>query len=421
MAERLYRKIAVASLLYMLALTIRLPLIIHEDWSFGFTAVMIVVVGLGVFGQYFFGVPYQLLVTADQSGYIQISAKIATIVANTLLVVVLVRMGVSLPLVMFSSGFLLMCRAYTLRIYVKKRYGIKTPIGRGDEKLLEQRWSGVGHSIARFIHRKTDILVITVFLNLQMVTVYSVYSLVSNSLNMLVTTVTTPIQAAFGDIIAKEENVRLQMIFEVFSTVIHMLSIVLFSSAYILILPFMAIYTRHFSDAIYIQPLFALLLLTSELIYCLRLPYDTIIASAGKYKETRNAAFMEAALNLAISVILVLFWGIIGVAVGTMLSVTYRYISYTIYLHKNVLHIKYSYAVRRIFFSALNLLAILAVASRSASQHASDSMLEWCVFATLVTIEAAGITLVVHWIFYKTEVVCLFLNLRRLKNARKCV
>jgi O-antigen/teichoic acid export membrane protein len=321
--------------------------------------------------------------------------------------------------VMLGSALLLLGRAYTLRRYVKKRYGIKKPVGRVDDDLLKQRWSGVGHSIARFIHRKTDILVITVFLNLQMVAVYSVYSLVSSSLNMLITTVATPVQAAFGDIIAKEETAGLNRNFEAFSTVVHMLAIVLFSSAYVLILPFMAIYTRHFSDAAYIQPLFALLLLTAELIYCLRLPYDTIIAAAGKFKDTRNAAFMEAGLNLAISIVLVFSFGIIGVAVGTMLSVMYRYISYTIYLHKNVLYIKYSHALRRVAVSAFNLLSILAVTNRAVAQYTPASLLEWCGIAAVVTLGAAAVTLGVHWIFFRREVVYFFSNLRRLGNAGK--
>ena len=177
--EHIYRKIAVGSLLYMAALSAVLPLIVREDWSFAFTTAMVAVIGLNFFGRYFFGIPYQLLVMADQKGYIRSKSMISATVVSTVLVVLLIRAGASLHIVMLCSALVFLGRVILLNRYVKKLYGLTKPDGPPDSGLLTQRWAGVGHSVARFIHKKTDILVITIFLNLQMVAVYSVYALLS--------------------------------------------------------------------------------------------------------------------------------------------------------------------------------------------------------------------------------------------------
>ena len=71
--------------------------------------------------------------------------------------------------------------------------------------------------------------------------------------------------------------------------------------------------------------------------YCVRIPYATVISSAGHYKETKKGALVEVIINLVISVLLIKPLGMVGVAVGTFLSMTYR-TGYTVwYLSGNIL------------------------------------------------------------------------------------
>lgn len=401
--EHMYRMIAIGSLFYMAFLAAVFPLIVREDWGFGFTAAMVAVIGLNFFGKYFFGSPYQLLVTADQKGYIRSKSMISATVVSTVLVIAMIRAGAPLPVVMLCSTLVFLGRAFLLNRYVKKRYGLAKPAGKPDSSLLKQRWAGIGHSAARFIHKKTDILVITLFMNLQTVAVYSVYALVTTSLNMLVSTIVSPVQAAFGDIIAKGEESALRRNFNAFETLVHMMVIVLFSSGYALILPFMELYTATFAEGDYIRPLFAALLLSGEMVYCLRLPYDTIIAAAGKYRETRNGAFFEAGINLAVSMLLVWSLGIVGVAIGTLLSIAYRYAGYAYFLHSHVLRLEVSGIVRRLAVT-LSTAAAAAVCGRLfVGQIAIASLGGWILCAFAVTIGAGLFTCCVHLLLYRRE------------------
>ena len=63
----------------------------------------------------------------------------------------------------------------------------------------------------------------------------------------------------------------------------------------------------------------------ASFIYIIRLPFQNIVIAAGKFKETNAASFGEAGINIVISIICVQFFGIVGVAIGTCVAVTFRY------------------------------------------------------------------------------------------------
>ncbi len=402
--EHCFRRIAYMSVIYMIVLSILMAIIVKGDWGYGFVAGMVAVVGLGFYGRYFYSSPYQLLATADQNEYLHTLSQIMAVLGNTMLVLLLIHLGASLHVVMLGSGLVYFGAAHLLKRFVIKKYAIKKPSGRFDSGFLQQRWAGIGHSMARFIHNKTDVVVITLFLNLPMVTIYALYALVTAALNMVITSVVTPAQAALGNILAKGENKLLQTNFVAYETVVHMISIVLFSSAYILILPFMKIYTSALGEGNFIQPLFAMLLLTGELIFCLRLPYDTIVMAAGRFKDTQNGAFIEAGLNLALSIILVYSFGLIGVVIGTVVSILFRLIYFMIFLHNNILYLRYAKIIKRMAISAISVLLNVSIMWKIAQRLTLDTLSGWLAGAVIITICTATVTLAIHLLFYGREV-----------------
>ena len=60
--------------------------------------------------------------------------------------------------------------------------------------------------------------------------------------------------------LARDEREKLNTAFNIYETMISMVSVVLFSVTSAMIVPFVKLYTAGISDAEYIQPAFALLL-----------------------------------------------------------------------------------------------------------------------------------------------------------------
>lgn len=129
--------------------------------------------------------------------------------------------------------------------------------------------------------------------------------------------------------------------FDIYDTGINLITTFAFACGIVLIVPFVNIYTSGISDANYIQPVFGIMLLISEAIYCYRYPYVSIAYASGKSKETAKYAYIEAISNIVISVLLVVRFGLVGVAVGTFVSMCYRQIMLVIYQEKYIASINY--------------------------------------------------------------------------------
>ena len=98
------------------------------------------------------------------------------------------------------------------------------------------------------------------------------------------------------------------------------------------------IYTMGINDADYYQPVFAVLIVIAEFICGIREPFIRAASAAAMFKKVAPHAFIEAALNIMISLILIGKYGIAGVAVGTIVAMVYRMIAQMVLVGKGILH-----------------------------------------------------------------------------------
>ncbi len=115
----------------------------------------------------------------------------------------------------------------------------------------------------------------------------------------------TGAEAAFGNMIAKDEMKVLNKNLSTFEFVIYSASIIMFTSMALLIIPFISIYTKGITDINYFRPTFGYLIAIAEFFFCIRIPYQAITRAAGHYSQTRNGAIFETILNIVVSLILV--------------------------------------------------------------------------------------------------------------------
>ena len=84
------------------------------------------------------------------------------------------------------------------------------------------------------------------------------------------------------------------------------------------------------------------------------------VQATGKYKETKNGAFVEAILNLLISLIGVKLFGLIGVMIGTLVANVFRTVQYDIYISKNLLSRKINISIKRGIWLIATVIVIVA-------------------------------------------------------------
>lgn len=120
-----------------------------------------------------------------------------------------------------------------------------------------------------------------------------------------------------------------------FELVYISLSFSLFFIAYTYILPFLKIYIAGITDINYIDRALSVLFVVIALLENSRLSSAKAIHVAGHFKQTQWHAWVEVAINIIVSLIGVLVWGIYGVLIGTIAALLFRANAMIIYANKN--------------------------------------------------------------------------------------
>jgi O-antigen/teichoic acid export membrane protein len=304
-------------------------------------------------------------------------------------------------------------RPVFLSLYVRKYYSLKFPEERNKTTYLTQKWTGLGQHIAYFLHSNTDTAILTILVDLKTVAIYSVYNMIISHMQSLAVSFSSGMEAVFGDMLARNEKEELHHTFQAYETILSVVSIILFSVAAVLIIPFIRLYTDGITDADYVRPLFALFMILTALSYCVRLPYHSLVIAAGHFKRTRVAAYGEAILNIALSVILVFRFNLIGVAMATLIATWFRFIYYVFYLSKNIFNRSIELFVKRFMINAGAFVCNCVVGYAVASCFVFENYLEWAFCGAVLVAIIGIITLGINIVFFKKD---CFLLLNKIKR-----
>lgn len=403
-SDRFFRKIAYLLVGYTIVLMAVYPLITLDSFDYLYTLILIFVISISSFAQYYWGMTYRLLLNADQLGFIQYSIQSIALVLNTGCCIVLMRLGGSIQIIKLATSLIFLAQPVLLALIARRKYQIDRAVQFTGEP-IQQKWNGLAQHIASVILGNTDTVVLTLFSTLENVSVYAIYHLVVNGVKQLVAALTNGMQAMLGNMLAKNERSQLNSTFGHFEWLLHTVVTFVFSATAVLIVPFVRVYTANISDANYIVPAFAYLITLAQASYCLRLPYNIMVLAAGHYKQTQWSAITEAAINIVVSVALVFRSGLIGVAIGTLAAMVYRTVYLAWYLSRNIIcrplwhfwkHILTDAACVVVLFGAMKLFPIF-FAMRQIS-YAS-----WIILAVKVGCTAIFSIAVVNMTCYRRE------------------
>ncbi len=414
------RRIASVFVVYVIALSLLFPFFVHSSYSFLSIASLVFIISIGTFAQYFFGITYSTLLQADQKLYIYNVIQIVATIANTAISCVLMHFGFSIQIVKFASALIFTASPVALNLYVSKHYNLDKKVA-PDNTALTKRKDVVAHSISNIVHENTDITVLTVLTNLKIVSVYSVYHLVINGLKQLMTIFTSGLESAFGDMFVKKQTESLYRNVILYDYLMSSFVIIIFSCAIVLILPFVSVYTRNVTDVQYIVPTYAYIAVIAQAIYCLRVPFLTVVHAAGHYKETKKAAMLEATINLVSSIILTYFFGIVGVGIGTLVANAFRTIHYEWYLSKHLLtNISFKTIIFRVLWVIITSGVIISICQFLIPLNNIQSWISWVRSGFICFIIAVLTWLVSSLLIYKTDLHNAYsLVVRMISHKRK--
>lgn len=387
------------------------PNFIKDEFDWLFTFSLFIIIGASTFAESFFGITYLTLLEADQQLWVSSLIKIICYILNTILAAILIHCGFGIHVVKLGSSVVYVLYPIILSIYVKKKYKINLNVT-PNNNAISQRWDAFWHQVAVFVMNNTDVMVLTVCTNMLEVSVYSVYNIVINGLKRIVFSFSNGLEAALGNMIAKQEKDVLKENIALIELIMFAVSTIIYTSASLLITSFIGVYTKGIEDINYIRPVFAYVLILAQFFNCVRLPYQLVVQASGHYKQTKKGAIIEPIINLTASTILVVKLGLIGVAIGTLLATLFRTTQYSFYMSKYIVKRNQLLSLFRCIVSFLEASCIYFIVY-GLRFMLPDNYFEWmgqAIWIVLISVIVVGVGSIT---FYKNDIIIL---LNKIKN-----
>lgn len=396
--RKFFNRIALIMAIYVAVLFVVYPFISGQQFGWLYTSTLLAAMSISSFAQYYLGIVDRLLLTADQRGYIQYTAQTITLILNTVACVALIKMGCSIHVVKLTTSLIFLVRPLYLSWYVRKHYDIDYNIKYEGEP-IKQKWNGMAQHIAYTVLNDTDTIVLTILGTFSEVSIYAAYNLVVAGVKKLFTSMMNGVEAYLGNLWARQDEEGLQKTFGLTEWLVHTAVIFVFGCTGFLIVPFIQCYTKGITDANYIQPLFAALIVMAHACHCLRLPYNLMIFAAGHYRETQNNYIIATIMNIVISVACVKQWGLVGVAIGTLVSMLYQTIWMAFYNAENLVKRPMKIFAKQCFVDAITVVCYAVIPL--ARELSNVNYFSWLILAVEMAAAFLCVSTIINMIFYR--------------------
>ncbi len=334
--SKYYKRVAAIYFLAVLVFAIIYPFTVESSLPKSWVFLIIVLNGMGSVINFWVQGKYVIFLNSIGKNYINTNLATVSSVLTSASKIVLLTMGcdvLSLQVVYFAISIIKMLFVY---IYIKKNYSWINVKSEPNYQALSQKNSVLVHQISFLIFSNTDILLITYFLGLKEVSVYSMYLMFFTYINTFATQIYNGFTFRLGQIYNSSVELykKYHDIFEVFYLVIVFF---MFTMTYMFIVPFLELYTKGVNDINYLDYKLAFLFFFMQVLSCGRNSSIMVINYAGHFKDTLKQTITESVINIVCSLLCLYFFGIYGVLLGTIAALLYRTLDMVIYANKKLL------------------------------------------------------------------------------------
>jgi len=293
---------------------------------------VVLITGVGSISEYVIITKYKVFLSANQKQYVNSRITAEGILLNTIVSVLLIKCNCSIVIIQLGSSVVYVLRLlYTIR-YVKRNYPLVSFTAE-DPALdkMQNRWQAFSYQIARMVITLSPMIIVSIVASLSDASVFSVYFMVFSSLSMIAGIFSSGIQAPFGDIIARNESENLKKAFASFEFVFTLVLSVCLCCGMLLMNSFVGSYIHNSDGVEYVLPLFSFLMCISFYISNFRIPFTTLVEAKGLFDVNNKYNIWEAVAFIALSIPMVKYWGLVGIAVAGIVSGLPRTIHYVYY------------------------------------------------------------------------------------------
>lgn len=340
-ANSYFRKFSIFYAIGVIAIALLVPFTIKSKVDYLTILLITLLEGFSGVISFYFAQTQIILLNADGKGHVNNSINLLNRILGYIAKVVLACWGYSILLIQFVYFIITVIKAIFYYSYFKKNYSWIDNSLKSDCALLKDKNSYLLTEIAWTVFSSTDMIVLSMFVSTELSSVYSIYNMIFSNLTHLLSAVSGSILYVLGQVY--HENLeKYKIVHDSFNSIYLETITVFMSVSYILTIPFIKLYTRGVTDINYIQPELPIMFCLVQILSWSRYVNGNLTAIAGYAKQTSIISMLEAFVNLVFSLVLVNYYGIVGVLFATVIALPLKVI-YCLYISdKKVLKRSYS-------------------------------------------------------------------------------
>lgn len=318
-AKKYYRRVAYIYFAVVLILSFTLPLVLKSELDYWTIVIYVFFEGLSSIIAFYFIEIWRCLLTVEGKQYIVNIISLLTRLLNQGIKIILALLGVNIALVQVGFFVVSLVQLAIYYIYMKRKYSwIKYDAFDKDYK-LPNKGSYVLINIAWTIFSSTDMIILSIFVSTSLASVYSVYNMVFLAVTTFVNSLFTALNYHLGHAYVSSID-DYKKVHDIFNSLFVGIICALMAVTYILIIPFIKLYTSGVEDINYIYLALPVLFCAVQILSWSRYISGNLMGIAGYAKEASVVSIVEAVINVSLSIILVLFLDITGVLLATVLA-----------------------------------------------------------------------------------------------------
>lgn len=280
---------------------------------------------------------YLVLLQAEGKRYVMSIITMAVYIASNTVKIVLLLNGFDVISIHIGYFIISLCQMLFYLYYIKKNYKWLDLKSKPNKLALNQSGAVFLQEIAGMICHNTDILVLTyVAQDLKAVSVYNLYLIIFGTVEKLFSTFFGSFHYLLGQKYNNDKEGYMSM-HRIYEETSMAGSFALYTIAFLMVTPFMNVYTAGITDAKYVDEYLAFLFVLMRIMASSREASSRVISFAGHFRQMQWRAVLEAAINLSASILLVRKFGIYGVVLGTIVAYFWRTNDIILYANKHLL------------------------------------------------------------------------------------
>ena len=305
----------------------------------------------------YFSTTYTVLFNADQNKYKYSFYTQGLLILRNITVIIVILLFRNLYGILITEIIFTLLQNLVMKILFKKHYPNLTTKEKPNYSFWSKTKSLIPHKIGGLIAYNIDVILVSKILGLTKVVVYNAYYAITSVIAGIVGKFSSSTLASVGNLLVAEPKKA----YSVFLEYNHML----FFIATIICVPLSVVFTKFIElwyGIEYTVSDFTMYLFIFNLMYgIIRIILNVFSAAKALFKETLICTYLEAGINLTVSLILILSGaGISGLLLGTSISmIVSEYLIKPSILNKHIFKDKISIY----YFDSLLLFFIIALNS----------------------------------------------------------